>query len=143
MTATTRQYRDSWINPRLKMAALWVSMLFVFAYVDLFSLYRADVRADLEAGEMAGFTVNQGFLLGVTAYVAIPSLMVFLTLVLPARVARRTNVVVAALYLLTVLVSAFDDWAFVVAGSAVEAVLLAGIVYIAWTWPTEMASTET
>jgi hypothetical protein len=29
-------------------------MLFVFAYVDLFSLYRPDFRADLEAGKSAG-----------------------------------------------------------------------------------------
>jgi hypothetical protein len=39
---------------RLKIPALWTSMLFVFAYVDLFSLYRADFRADLEAGEING-----------------------------------------------------------------------------------------
>ena len=34
-------------------------MLFVFAYVDLFSLYRLDFRADIEAGEVGGFAVNQ------------------------------------------------------------------------------------
>ena len=56
-------------------------MLFVFAYVDLFSLYRPDFRADVEAGEIGGFTVNQAFLLGTTVYVVIPSLMVFCTLV--------------------------------------------------------------
>jgi hypothetical protein len=39
-------------------------MLFIFAYVDLFSLYRRDFRADLEAGEVAGFALNQTFLLG-------------------------------------------------------------------------------
>ena len=42
------------MNVRIKISALWASMLFVFAYVDLFSLYRADVRADLEAGELGG-----------------------------------------------------------------------------------------
>ena len=52
------------VNVRIKMSALWASMLFVFVYVDLFSLYRADFRADIEAGEIAGFTINQAFLLG-------------------------------------------------------------------------------
>jgi hypothetical protein len=33
------------VNVRIKISALWTSMLFVFAYVDLFSLYRRDVRA--------------------------------------------------------------------------------------------------
>ena len=83
---TTTDYRDSWINPRFKIAALWASMLFVFVYVDVFSLYRADVRADLEAGKIAVFTIGQGYLLGVTVYVALPILMLFLSLVLPVRV---------------------------------------------------------
>lgn len=33
------------VNVRIKISALWTSMLFVFAYVDLFSLYRPDFRA--------------------------------------------------------------------------------------------------
>jgi len=40
------------VNVRIKLSALWTSMLFVFAYVDLFSLYRPDFRADVEAGEI-------------------------------------------------------------------------------------------
>src|SRR5918996_1678537 len=64
MTAETK-LEPSIVNVRIKISALWTSMLFVFAYVDLFSLYRADFRADLEAGEAGGFTINQSFLLGV------------------------------------------------------------------------------
>lgn len=86
------------VNVRVKFSALWASMLFVFAYVDLFSLYRPDFRADVEAGEVAGFAVNQTFLLGTTAYVVIPSLMVFCVLVLRPQLNRIVNVALAALY---------------------------------------------
>lgn len=56
MTRATRPYADSSrIDTRLRISALWVAVLFVFAYVDLFSLYRPDVRADLEADTLAGF----------------------------------------------------------------------------------------
>jgi hypothetical protein len=58
---TTSGYGDPWISPRIKLAVLWASMLFIFTYVDLFSLYRADVRADIEAGEIAGFEIGQAF----------------------------------------------------------------------------------
>jgi hypothetical protein len=37
------------VDTRLKIAALWIARLFIFAYADLFSLYRPDMRADLEA----------------------------------------------------------------------------------------------
>lgn len=135
MSAPT-QYQDYWINPRLKIAALWTSMLFIYAYVDLFSLYRADVRADIEAGEIFAFTIGQGFLLGVTIYVVIPSLMVFLSLVLAARVTRMANIVVAVLYAVTIAGGAIGESNYYyILGSLIEAALLGGVVYYAWTWP--------
>lgn len=132
---TTADYRDSWINPRLKIAALWASMMFVFAYVDLFSLYRADIRADIEAGQMFAFTIGQGFLFGVTLYIALPSLMVFLSLVLPVRITRIANVALAVIYGLTIVGGAVGEWNYYILGSAIEVALLAGIAYYAWTWP--------
>jgi hypothetical protein len=131
----TTHYQDYWINPRIKIAALWTSMMFIFAYVDLFSLYRADVRADIEAGEMFGFTIGQGFLLGVTIYILVPSLMLFLSLVLPVRATRMANIVAAAIYAVTIAGGAIGEWNYYILGSLIEAALLAGVVYYAWTWP--------
>ncbi|KRE98139.1 hypothetical protein ASG88_18430 [Nocardioides sp. Soil777] len=135
MSATTH-YQDYWINPRIKIAALWASMLFIYAYVDLFSLYRADIRADIEAGEIFAFTIGQGFLLGVTIYVVIPSLMVFLSLVLSASVTRMANIVLAVLYAVTIAGGTIGEPNYYyILGSLIEAALLAGVVYYVWTWP--------
>jgi hypothetical protein len=139
MSATTH-YQDYWINPRIKIAALWASMLFIFAYVDLFSLYRADVRADIEAGKVFAFTIGQGFQLGVTIYVVLPSLMLFLSLVLPVRVNRITNIVMAVVYGVTIVGGAIGEWNYYILGSLIEAALLAGVVYYAWTWPMAAAA---
>ena len=92
MTVETK-YEPSNVSVRTKISALWTAMLFVFAYVDIFSLYRPDFRAELEAGEVGEFTVDQAFLLGTTVYVVIPSLMVFGALVLQPAVNRVTNIV--------------------------------------------------
>jgi len=74
MTADTK-FEPASVNVRIKISALWTALLFVYAYVDIFSLYRNDIRVDLEVGQIGGFTVNQFFLLGTTIYVVIPSLM--------------------------------------------------------------------
>ena len=132
---TSTDYRDSWINPRIKIAALWASTMFLFGYVDLFGMFRADIRADIEAGKMFVFSIGQASLLGVTLYVALPSLMVFLSLVLPVRVTRMANMALAVIYGLTIAGSAVGEWNYYILGSAIEAALLAGIVYYAWTWP--------
>jgi hypothetical protein len=125
------------VNVRIKISALWTSMLFVFAYVDLFSLYRPDFRADLEAGEVSGFTINRSFLLGTTVYVVIPSLMVFVALILRPRVNRIANIALGIVYALTIIAGAIGEWSYYILGSAIEVALLAAIVYYAWTWPKE------
>jgi hypothetical protein len=33
-TTTTRQYRDTPVDVKFVLSALWIAMLFVFAYVD-------------------------------------------------------------------------------------------------------------
>jgi hypothetical protein len=142
MTAETR-FEPSNVNVRIKISALWTSMLFVFAYVDLFSLYRPDVRADLDAGEVGGFTVNQSFLVATTVYVVIPSLMVFCAPVLRPRIDRIVNIALAIVYALTIIAGAIGEWNYYILGSAVEVALLAAIVYYAWTWPRDAPPTST
>jgi hypothetical protein len=131
--ATGTRLEPSPVNVRVKIAALWTSMLFVFAYVDLFSLYRRDFQADVEAGEVGGFAVNQTFLLATTAYVVIPSLMVFCVLVLPPRLNRILNIALAMVYAVSIIAATIGEWTYYVLGSLIEAALLAAVVFYAWT----------
>jgi hypothetical protein len=132
---TTTDFESAHVNVRIKISALWTAMLFVFAYVDIFGLFRADVRADIEAGQIGGFTINQSFLLVTTIYIAIASLMVFATLVLRPGVNRIANIALASIYLLTIIAGAIGEWTYYIFGSAIEVALLVAIVYYAWTWP--------
>jgi hypothetical protein len=141
MGVTGTRFEPSPVNVRVKIAALWASMLFVFAYVDLFSLYRPDFRADVEAGEVGGFAVNQTFLLATTAYVVIPSLMVFCVLVLRPRPNRILNIALAMVYAVSIVAATIGEWTYYVLGSLIEAALLAAVVFYAWTWPKEIGQT--
>jgi hypothetical protein len=136
---SSRHLEPITVNTRIKISALWASILFIFAYVDLFSLYRPDFRAGIEAGKIAGFTINQAFLLGTTVYILIPSLMVFLALVLGPRISRIANIALASVYALTIIGASVGEWNYWILGSAVEVALLAAIVYYAWTWPRRQA----
>ena len=142
MTAETK-FEPANVNVRIKIAALWTSILFVFAYIDIFSLYRPDFRAALEAGEIGGFAVNQSFLVGTTAYAVIPSVMVFCALTLRPPVNRIVNIALSAMYAVTITVGAIGEWSYYILGSAIEVALLAAIVYYAWTWPKETPRTST
>ncbi len=120
-TRTTRQYQDSPVDVKLVLSAQWVAMLFVFAYVDIFGFYRADVLDAALDGKVAttALTVNQLFLTSTLIYILIPSLMVVLSLLLKPRVNRISNIVVSLLYTISII----------------EAILLVAIARSAWTWP--------
>lgn len=141
MGTTTRagHYQDTRIDVKLVLSALWIAMLIVFAYVDIFGFFRADILDAALDGEVAtmGVTVDQVFLAFTTVYILLPTLMVFLSLVLRPPVNRIVNIVVALVYAISIIASCIGEtWAYYLLGSAVEVVLLAAIVRTAWVWPT-------
>ncbi len=131
---------DSRVDVKIVLSALWISTLFVFAYVDIFGFWRADVvRGALEGSVPGvGFEIDQAFLTFTTIYILLPSLMVAASLLLPARVNRVAQMTLAVLYALSIMVSMIgESWAYYLLGSVVELALLAGVVWKAWTWPRE------
>jgi hypothetical protein len=121
---------------RVKLSALWVSAMFLYVYVDIFAFYKPGTIDDILMGRVWEFDINQSWALGALALMTIPSLMVFLSLALPARLARWFNVAVASLFVLVSIGNAIGEtWAFYWFGSAVEAALLLLIIWYASTWP--------
>ena len=138
----TPTLHDSRIDTKIVLSGLWITMLFVFAYVDIFGFWRADVIQGALAREVpiTGFTVDQRFLVFTTLYTLIPSLMVAVCLIAPARANRVANLAVSALYAASVIVNMIgDSWIYYLLGSAVEVVLLLAIARIAWAWPRQTA----
>jgi hypothetical protein len=137
-TTPTRQYLDTQVDVKLVLCALWIAMLFVFAYVDIFASLRADVLKAALDGKVAttGFTVNQVFLTLTLIYILLPTLMVVLSLLLKPRVNRIINIVVSAFYIITIIVAAIGEtWVYYFLGSAIEVILLVAIARTAWKWP--------
>lgn len=135
---TTRQYQDTRVDVRIVLCALWITMLFVFAYVDIFAFLRADVLKAALGGTVAttGVTVNQAFMTYSFVYVLLPALMVVLSLVLKPRVNRIVNIVVSLVYIVSTIAAAIGEtWVYYIAGSVVEVILLAAIARSAWKWP--------
>ena len=138
-TANAERYQDTRIDVKLVLSALWIAMLIVFAYGDIFGFFRADILRAALAGMVAtmGITIDQMFLVFSTAYILIPTLMVVLSLVLRPRVNRIVNIVVALVYAVSIIALCIgEEWVYYLVASAVEVVLLVAIVRTAWTWPT-------
>jgi hypothetical protein len=80
--------------------------------------------------------ITQVFLFAVSLYIAIASVMVFLSLVLSPTVNRWTNIVLPSLYVVSIVASAIGETsAYYWFLSIAESALLLLIVWYAWTWP--------
>jgi hypothetical protein len=133
-----RQYQDTHVDVKLILSALWIAMMFVFAYGDIFGFFRADFLKAALKGEVAGagFTINQGFLVFTLGYILPGALMVVLSLVLRPRVNRIVNIVVGLVYLISIIgLCIGETWVYYLVASFVEVVLLVAILRTAWKWP--------
>ena len=136
-TAELTALADRQIPVQAKLAAAWTSFMFLYIYVDYFHLYKPGAIDDILGGVVYEFDINQTFLTGTLALVAIPSVMILLSMTLPARVNRAANLIVAALYIPVSVFNALgESWIFFYGLSiALEVAILALILREAWTWP--------
>jgi|SRR5919108_585988 hypothetical protein len=136
MSTFNSDLEDVRIGVRLKISALWTALLFLYAYGDIFGFFRSGVVREVLAGEISGIKITQVFLFAVSVYIAIASVMVFLSLVLRPRINRWTNIVLPILYIVSIVVSALGEtWAYYFFMSAAESAVLLLIVWYAWRWP--------
>lgn len=135
---TKAPLQDRPVNPRVVISGYWAAMLFIFAYVDIFAMMRKDVIQGILDQKVAGvgFTIDQTFLAATTGYIVLPSLMVVLVLVLPAKVVRPTTIVLGGLYIVTIVGSMVGEtWVYYLMGSVLEVALLLAMMVFAWRWP--------
>ena len=134
---TAGTLEDQPIPVRAKLAATWTSFMFLYAYVDILNFFTPGVVDEILDGKVFEFDLSQTFSTTALALVAIPILMVVLSMTLPARANRITNLVVAALYVpVTVFNVAGGFWLYFYGlGVALELIVLALILRYAWTWP--------
>ncbi|HCZ16964.1 hypothetical protein B1991_10840 [Rhodanobacter lindaniclasticus] len=127
---------DERMPTRSKLSALWASVMFCYVYGDYFELYVPGKLQEMLEGKMALGTVTQGMLFGTASLMAVPGLMIFLSLVLPAMAARWLNIGAGLFYAaIMLLILLGGAWAFYMLFAAIEIALTLLVVGYAWRWP--------
>ncbi len=132
---------DIKIHVKMKISALWVSVMFCYIYGDYFGLYQPGKLQGMLEGKMGPLgPTTQGVLLGTSVLMAIPSVMAFLSLALKPNLNRWVNIIFGVIYTVIVLITMPGAWAFYIFLGIVEVVLTALIVWYAWNWPKQEAT---
>lgn len=132
----TKEIEDFKINIRIKLSALWTTVMFCYIYGDYFELYVPKKINTLLTGENNLDSPYKLFL--ATFLLTIPALMIFLSLILSPKFTKWLNIGVGiffTLFTLLVGISSISEWRmFYVFLSLVESIITIIIVWHAWTW---------
>ena len=113
--------------------------MFCYIYGDYFELYQPGKLQEMLSGRTALGAATQGALMAMAAVMAVPSLMIFLSLILPPAANRWMNIVLGAVYSVIMILAIQGSWHFYVFLGLVEIVLTLSIIWYAWTWPKQPA----
>jgi hypothetical protein len=136
-TNKTNAFEDFKINIKVKLSALWASVTLCYLYGDYFELYVPQKVKGLISGENLLDSPQKLFFATLT--LAIPALMVCLTIILKPSINRVLNLVFGLLFTAIMTLIAFtsmESWRlFYVFLAIIESILTALIVWYAYNWP--------
>lgn len=132
---------DIKLHVRFKLSALWTALMFCYIYVDYFVLYVPGKLEGMIAGEGPLGPVSEATMVVVALLLAIPGLMVFVSVIAPPRLCRWLNVILGIFYTLILAATMLMPgamWFYIVLG-VIEMALSLTIAIYAWCWPRELS----
>ncbi len=125
---------DAKVNVRIKLSALWTSVMFCYIYADYFGLMAPGTLQSMLEGQGPIGPSTPGTLLVASLVLAIPSAMIFLSVALTPAMARWINVVFGAAYTVIILNTMWSRGFFIFYG-VIEITLTSLVIWYAWKWP--------
>ncbi|ARD44817.1 DUF6326 family protein [Colwellia sp. PAMC 21821] len=133
--STKKVFEDFQINVKLKISALWIAVMFCYVYGDYIQIYVPGILA--KAMEVQATIETQSQFFAVALLIAIPSVMIFFTLVAKPKVNRWLNIILSTLYIIMLIATNLTEtWVFYLFLTAIEILISVAIVWYAWNWPT-------
>jgi hypothetical protein len=130
------ELEDFKVNVKFKLSALWASVTLCYLYGDYFELYVPHKVAGLLSGE--NLLDSPMKLFGASILLAIPALMVSLSIILKPLINRWLNIIFGIIFTSIMLLIAFvslNSWlTFYVFLAIAESILTSLIVWYAWRW---------
>jgi hypothetical protein len=128
---------DIKVNVKIKVSALWASVTLCYIYGDYFELYIPKKVEGLISGDNVLASPTKLFL--ASLFLAIPALMVCLSIILKPTINKWSNIVFGIFFtaiMLLIATTSLTPWrTFYVFLAIVESIITSLIVWYAWRWP--------
>lgn len=130
------------VNVKIKLAALWVALMFLYIYADFFQLMTPKKIEKMINLQTPMGPTSPEILVIFSVILIIPTLMIFLSVFLKPQINKWLNIIIALIYasmsILIIVSTIGDKWhTFYVLFNFVEIIVFAVIISRAWKWPRE------
>jgi hypothetical protein len=135
---TKKILQNDKVNVKIKLAALWVAVMFIYVYADIKTLFQPEIPEQIISGIIGGMTINQSFLFAAAILMSIPPIMILLSLILKPSINRWVNIIVSFLHILLIIITRFVPgkiWYYYIYYQSIEAIFHSLIIWYAWRWP--------
>ena len=137
---------DFQVNIKIKLSALWIAVMFCYVYGDYFILFVPGHIKNLMEGNSGVGTTTPLSLLGFSVMMSLPIVMIFLSLMLKAKVNRWANISVGIFFTLVmalIVATSKGQWMlFYIYLGLVEMILTGTIIWLAWKWPKQTLQSQ-
>lgn len=124
------------VNTKTVLAVSWITLMILYAYCDILSLYRPGQIRTMLDGKMGFLAVTQVTLLASSALMIVPAIMALANVLVSASIGRPVNIVVGACYLAVTIGNLVSEtWGYYILFGLVELVVIAILLFKAVTWP--------
>ncbi|THD67586.1 hypothetical protein E7Z59_07960 [Robertkochia marina] len=128
------------VDIKIKLALLWTSLMFLYIYADYFRLMTPEKLDNMMNLQTPMGPTTPELLVIFSGILIIPALMIVLSIMLPAKINKWMNMVVATIYasmsVMIISSSMGVEWQnFFVLFNVVELLVFTMIVVQAWKWP--------
>lgn len=134
---STRARLEEFRTPtKVKLAAMWTSLMFLYVYGDYFNLYSPGKLGKVAAGDIGPVNAaDEAGMAALSMMMVVPALMIALSLLLPATLSKWLNVLFGLVYAAILAMTLPGAPLFYLAYGAIEIPLSLLITVIALFWP--------
>ncbi len=137
MLPSHTKLEDFNVNTKIKLAALWASVMSCYIYGDYFSLYVPNkIQGFINGDNMLDNPIK---LFAASVLMAIPALMICFSVLLKPNLNRWLNIIFGVTYTAIMLLIAVTTiaswWSFYVFLALIEVVITSLVVWYAYKWP--------
>lgn len=124
------------VDTKLIIMATWIALMCLYIYCDILSFYKPGQLSSILNGRMGPFGVSPMGIFWAAFLMVIPSMMIPVSTLAPARAGRIINLVISPVYFLVNIGNLLGEtWGYYILFGSLEIGLVIFIFMISLRWP--------